>query len=214
MTTTLHVSKIFIIHYKKLIDRKNFLTDYFNQNDITNFEFREHYQRENLTKEIKEKYFKFDYLNSSQVCITIEHIETFKEIVKISENDTDWYLILEDDAVFCNDFVNQLNKYLQNVPGDAEYLDISDYVTISSPEMWVRNMHTRTNCAYLISKKTCEKLLTSIIPFENPIDHELNKQFRIHDIKTYWSNNSLIHHGSGTNYRPSYTQNSNYVPNY
>jgi hypothetical protein len=72
--------------------------------------------------------------------------------------------------------------------------------------MWVRNYSTRTNCAYLINKKTCSKLLQTIIPFEKAIDHELNKQFELHDIKTYWSNVSLVHHGSGSNYIPSYIQ--------
>jgi hypothetical protein len=88
---------------------------------------------------------------------------------------------------------------------DAEYLDISDYFTINSVNMWERKEYTRTNSAYLIKKSTCVKLLSTIIPFEQPIDHELNKQFKIHDIKNYWSNIPLVHHGSGSNYRGSYT---------
>lgn len=202
----INVSKIYIIHYNKLVNRKNYLINYFNQNNIKNYDFRELYQRENLTNEIKDKYFKLNNLNSSQICITIEHIETYREIVNTSINDDDWYLILEDDAIFCDDFVNQLNKYLLDVPKDAEYLDISDFFIINSQDMWVRNNATRTNCAYLINKKTCSKLLPTIIPFEKAIDHELNKQMKLHDIKTYWSNKSLVHHGSGTNYKPSYKQ--------
>jgi hypothetical protein len=202
----INVSKIYIIHYNKLINRKNYLIDYFNKNNITNYEFRQLYQRENLTNEIKDKYFKLNNLNSCQICITIEHIETYREIVNTSINDDDWYLILEDDAIFCDDFVNQLNNYLLGAPKDAEYLDISDFFIINSQDMWVRNNATRTNCAYLINKKTCSKLLSTIIPFEKAIDHELNKQMKLHDIKTYWSNKSLVHHGSGSNYPASYRQ--------
>jgi hypothetical protein len=202
----INVSKIYIIHYNKLVDRKNYLTYFFNKNNINNFEFRELYQREKLTNEISDKYFKLKNLNSAQICITIEHIETYREIVNNSVNDNDWYLILEDDAVLCKDFVNLLNKYLENIPKDAEYLDISDYFTINSQDMWVRKYSTRTNCAYLINKRTCSKLLTTIIPFEKAIDHELNKQFELHNIKTYWSNLSLVHHGSGSNYIASYKQ--------
>ena len=72
--------------------------------------------------------------------------------------------------------------------------------------MWVKKCATRTTCSYLINKKTCSKLLTTIVPFEKAIDHELNKQFELHNIKTYWSNLSLVHHGSGSNYLPSYKQ--------
>jgi len=202
----INVSKIYIIHYNKLVERKDYLINCFYKNNIHNFVFRELYQRENLTNEISNKYFKLTNLTYAQICITIEHIETYREIVNTSTNDNDWYLILEDDAVLCNNFVNILNKYLEYIPKDAEYLDISDYVKINSPEMWVRNYATRTTCAYLINKKTCSKLLTTIVPFEKAIDHELNKQFSLHDIKTYWSNLSLVHHGSGSNYLPSYKQ--------
>lgn len=202
----LNVAKIYIIHYNKLVERKQYIVNYFTNNNITNYEFRNLYQRENLTPELSKQYFHLNNLNSSQICITIEHIETYKTIVSNAKNDSDWYLILEDDAVFCENFEQELNKYLENIPNDAEYLDISDYFILNSFDMWVRKNCTRTNCSYLINKKTCEKLLTTIIPFEKAIDHELNKQFQIHDIKTYWSNKSLVHHGSGTSYAGSYTQ--------
>jgi hypothetical protein len=201
-----NVSKVYIIHYKKLLDRKKYICDFFNFNNITNYEFRENYQRENLTDETKTHYFKLNNLNSSQICITIEHIETYREIINSCQDENEWYLILEDDSIFCDNFIDKLNFCLENIPNDAEYLDICDYFIINHNDIWVRNNSTRTTCAYLINKKTCEKLLNTIIPFEKAIDHELNKQFNIHDIKVYWSSKSLIHHGSGTNYSGSYEQ--------
>ena len=83
----INVSKIYIIHYNKLVNRKNYLLDFFSKNNIKNFEFRELYQRENLTSEISNRYFKLNNLNSAQICITIEHIETYREIVNNSTND-------------------------------------------------------------------------------------------------------------------------------
>ena len=44
--------------------------------------------------------------------------------------------------------------------------------------------------------KSCTKLLNTIIPFESPIDHELNKQIKIHNINVYWSGESLVSQGS------------------
>lgn len=239
---TQKISKVFVIHYKKLTNRKEYLINYFKSKNITNYEFRNNFQREdlttdivnhyfksnkferenlstkaaesyfklnnfdNVTTDIADFYFKLNILNSAQICITIEHIETYKEIVnRTSDNDDSWYLILEDDAMFFENFVNDINLYLDNVPQDAEYLDISDYFTIRSQNMWERKDSTRTNCGYLIKRSTCVKLLSTIVPFEYPIDHELNKQLKMHNIKTYWSNKSLIHHGSGTHYHGSYT---------
>ena len=202
----INVSKIYIIHYNKLIERKKYLINFFNKNNIENFEFRSLYQRETLTDYTKNNYFKLDNLNSAQICITIEHIETYREIVNNCLNENDWYLIIEDDAIFSDNFIEKLNNHLENIPKDAEYLDISDYFIVNSVDMWVKNYTTRSNCAYLINKKTCEKLLNTIIPFEYAIDHELNKQFKIHDIKTYWSSQSLIRHGSCSNYNSSYNQ--------
>jgi hypothetical protein len=199
------IQKIYVIHYNPLVKRKEFILNYFNNNGITNYEIRNKFQREDLTPELKEKYFKLNNLNSAQLCITIEHIETYREIINtIDENK--WALILEDDSIFTDNFISNINKYMTNVPADAEYLDISDYRKINSPNMWDRNMHTRTNCAYLINKKTCEKLLKTIIPFKYAIDHELNTQFKLHNINVYWSNLSLIVQGSGNNsYKSSYT---------
>jgi GR25 family glycosyltransferase involved in LPS biosynthesis len=205
MTLTPKIEKVFIIHYNKLTDRKNNIVNYFSGNNIKNYEFRNFFQREDLTDKLKNQYFKLNNLNSSQICITIEHIETYREIAKNGNNEA-WYLILEDDAIFCNDFVPSLNEYMNNIPNDAEYLDINDYVVINSNNMWESRNSTRTTCSYIIKKKTCEKVLNTIIPFEYAIDHEMNKQIRIHDIKTYWSNRSLVNHGSNGTYSSSYIQ--------
>lgn len=197
---TVNVDKTFIVHYKKLTERKITIKNILRNLNITDYEFRDKYQRENLTNEIKDKYFVFNNLSPlnnlspAQICITIEHIEIFREIV---ENDyKGWCLILEDDALFCNNFVTKLNELLENVPVDAEYLDISDYFNLHSNEKWVKKTSTRTNVSYLIKKETCKKLLETIIPFEFPIDHELNKQFKIHNTNVYWSGESLVSQGS------------------
>ena len=199
-----NLANIYIIHYEKLTERKKYLTDYFLNNNITNYEFRSLYKRESLTNEIKENYFKLNNLNAAQICITIEHIETYRKIVNENIDDNKWVLILEDDAIFCDDFLKILDNHMENIPSDAEYLDLSDYFKINSNAMWERTNATRTTISYLINKKTCEKLLNTIIPFENAIDHELNKQFQIHNLNVYWSSKSLVHHGSGTNYCGSY----------
>ena len=43
--SSINVSKIYIIHYNKLVKRKDYLLNFFSKNNIQNFEFRELYQR-------------------------------------------------------------------------------------------------------------------------------------------------------------------------
>ena len=74
------ISKIFVIHYKPLNDRRSYIENYFKNNNIINYEFREKYQREDLTEELKNVYFKLNNLSPAQICITVEHIETMKHL--------------------------------------------------------------------------------------------------------------------------------------
>ena len=93
---------------------------------------------------------------------------------------------------------------MENIPDDAEFLDINDYYTLNTNILWEKKPLTRTACSYLIKKQTCEKILSDIIPFESAIDHELNNIFMKYKIINYWSNQSLIHHGSSNVYHSSY----------
>lgn len=201
-----NIEKIYIVHYKPLEDRKNYLTKYFRDHNITNYEFRDLYQRENLTKEQIQTYFRNTKcnLNAAQICITIEHVEIYKKIIEANKDG--WYLILEDDAVFCDNFADRLNEYLREMPIDTDYLDISDFlIRHYNPNpigKWTKIPTTRTNTAYLINKKTCEKLLPTIIPFHDAIDHELNDQIKMHNLNVYHVDHPLVYIG---NYKMSYS---------
>lgn len=215
------IKKIYIIHYEKLTDRKKYLDEYFEKNNIKNIEYRSLYPREKLTEEIKNNFYKLkpniyynntNEINPVHICITIEHVETYKEIVNQDGNDDEWYLILEDDAIFYDNFIEKINYYLDNIPSDAEYLDINDYMGFdiyldgkykNETSLWQSTNDTRTTGSYLVNKKLCKKLLKTMVPFTTTIDFELNLQIRYHDIKIYWSRTPLIQHGSFHSYNGS-----------
>jgi GR25 family glycosyltransferase involved in LPS biosynthesis len=201
------VKTIFVVHYKQLIDRKKYITDYFKKNGITNYEFRDYYQRENITKETMDKYSDTNDLPVVFKCVAIEHIEIYKEIVNRYDDD-DWCLIVEDDAIFCENFPSVFGAYMENKPSDAEYLDLSDYYTVETDLLWYKHNTTKTVCGYVIKKSTCKKILSTIIPLRIPIDHEMNNQIQIHNLNMYWSGKPLIHHGSS----PDLT--NNYIKSY
>lgn len=217
MSLTSKIDKVYVVHYTPLVERRNYMLNFFNRNNITNYEFRSLYQREQLTEELCKKSYKLHNtvtMKPAVVCITLEHIEIYKNIIQNDFNN--WCLILEDDSIFNNDFIEKINFFMDNVPADAEYLDINDYKFdyksfdysshIDLNKLWEPNQATRTTCSYLIKKSACLKLLKTIIPFKHAIDHELNEQVKIHDIKLYWSVYPLVINGGGDIgiYRSSY----------
>jgi len=217
MSLTNKIDKVYVVHYTPLVERKNYMLNFLNSSNITNYEFRSLYQREQLTEELYKQSYKLHNtvtMKPAVVCITLEHIEIYKNII---QNDFDnWCLILEDDCIFNNDFIEKMNFFMDNVPTDAEYLDINDWnfdynsfdylSTVDVNKLWEPKKTTRTTGSYLIRKSLCLKLVKTIIPFKNAIDNELNEQVKIHDIKLYWSIFPLVINGGSRIgiYRSSY----------
>lgn len=195
------IDKIFIIHYKELVERKTYLLNSLNKLGIKNYEFIENSYKDTITTETLDKYCKNNKLSLTEKCIAIAHIDIYRKII---EDKLQFCLILEDDAILDNDFVNRLNLYLETCPIDIEIACINNGCNlhinnglIENNKYWYKTFYTRTCCSYLITNGCCQKLLNSIIPFDNAIDHELNKQIKNNDINMYWLEPTLVVDGSG-----------------
>jgi len=190
--------KIFIVHYKPLINRKMYIINEFKKYNFTNYEFCEDYDRDTTAKETMDLYFKLNNLNPAQICITISHIEIYKKI--INEN-IDLCLILEDDAILCENFFSILDDYIHILPSDFEIGFINNGCNmhasnITANKIWYDAIYSRTCCAYIITNICCKKLLQTIVPFNYAIDHELNEQIKKHNLKTYWAEPTIVSDGS------------------
>ena len=62
-------------------------------------------------------------LHSSECSLAVKHLECFKQI---AESDEDYSLILEDDAIFSDDFNTKLESYLSQLPDDFDLFFISN----------------------------------------------------------------------------------------
>ncbi len=200
------VNKIFIVHYEPLFQRKINLTRQLEENIIKNYEFITDYDRNKVDDETIKKYYTLNKINKTQICITISHVEIYKRII---EEDLDFCLILEDDAILCNNFQTIFNNYLEQIPEDVEIAFINGGCNIHIPnpspdKIWYPGPSTRTCCAYLITKKTCERLVEKMIPFHNVIDFELNDQIKNLNLKCYWCEPTIVQDGSETMYGVSY----------
>lgn len=202
------IPKIYIVHYKKLQNRKAKLLKQFAKNGIVNFEFYEKYDRNEITKEILDPYFAKPFNSSFEVivkCITLSHYDIYKEI---AESELPYVLILEDDAILEDGFSNILTKYLSELPDDFDMAFINAGCGMHIPrkdikpnKIWYKSNLSRTCCAYLISNKCCKTLINTMIPIKTAIDHELNQQIIDNNLNVYWCEPTIVRDGSEFYYK-------------
>ena len=202
-----HIDKIYIIHYAPLTERKAYIDKKIKDLNLQNVEFFSEFDRNSTPDEVIKTYYKGDGLNAAQICITISHVEIYK---KVLENNYKSVLILEDDALFEDNFIEVLNKYMESVPEDYDLLFLNDGCglhskNIVSDKIWYREYTSRTCCSYIVSNKCCNKLIPTIIPFEHSIDWQINHETSNKALIIYWCEPTIVRDGSGLTYSSSYS---------
>jgi GR25 family glycosyltransferase involved in LPS biosynthesis len=201
--------KIFIVHYKKLTDRKQQIINQMDKNGLT-CEFIDMYDRDNL-KEDEIKKFSIDRAN---IAISLSHLQCYE---KILQEQDDYALILEDDVILDSDFNTMLSKYIKELPQDWDMLFIGDGCCLHIPtEMispnitiyrkstekteWGGMGATRCTDSYLVTKKCATKILeysknvTEKITL--PIDHWLNDVLHSIQSNIYWAEPTIVTQGT------------------
>lgn len=199
--------KTFVIHYKALVERKNVMVKALEVSSLK-YEFISNYDRENLKKEIKDRFT--SELPIHYIANFISHIESFRLIV---EQEHPFALILEDDSVPSAKFKQKSNRYLKKLPDDFDLLYISPgkgnfhiplykrlpfkfiYKKGSNQTKWGGHGGSRYADAYFISNK-CAKLMCK--EFENAdkisltIDWWKNYIIRKNNLNVYWAEPTII----------------------
>jgi len=113
-------------------------------------------------------------------------------------------MILESDVVFNDNFLNSLGLALdaiKNVPWD--YLSISDGANLRplrKPDQtnpgWFPSLHpyfhTRTTDAMIVKVSMLSKIYSTLFPFAEVLDWELNYQLSLHKSFTLWLDPPLV----------------------
>lgn len=190
------VNKIFIVHYSKLAERKNYLEKTVNNlnidNDIMWINF---FDRENINEEIINKYFKNTRkLNKAQITTSIAHRYIYEYIEEYNIQNS---LILEDDVVFFDDFVNLFNKYFKFFPKDYDIIHIGKYADSCKSKRkpyknkyFIKANKNKAVGSYLVSLSGAKKINKHKL--ENVIDHDLNKD----NLNIYWLKQPITQQGS------------------
>jgi GR25 family glycosyltransferase involved in LPS biosynthesis len=205
-----HDIKILIVHYKKLTDRKNKIIEQLDKYNLKNYEFVE-IDRDELDKQ-NTNIFSNTYTNVMKA-ITLSHIHCYNEIADKYE----FALILEDDAIFKDNFFENLLKYLQELPKDYDMLfiggcgnlHIKHNELIEGKHVYEKG-HEKTDSggmgasrctdSYIVNKKCAIKIREYLKKLRDkintPIDFFLNTVIKDNSFKIYWGEPSLISQGS------------------
>lgn len=217
--------KIYVIHYSKLIDRKKYMIEQFQKQNITDYEFIEKYDKENL-EDYDKSLFDTHILKPSIISLAHKHFYTYK---LISENYNS-ALILEDDAILSENFMSKLNNYITKLPANYDMLYIGDgcnlhieqhklipniniYEKCLYPTTWGGDGATRCCDSYIVSKKCALQLCDYINNIKNlkqvinlPVDWWLNVVARDNNFKIYWAEPTIVSQGSQNGLFTSSTQ--------
>ena len=201
--------KVFVIHYSKLVERKQHILDQFQKQNITNFEFVEKYNQEDLQPADLQL---FQGLKKSVISLLLKHFHVYKFIAESHQH----ALILEDDVVLAPNFVDLFKKYTQQLPQTYDLLFLGNGCNLHiekkslipgrhvyrkglTPTSWGGNGATRCTDSYMISQKCAARLcayLKTLQRIQLPSDWWLNEACRDNHLEVYWAEPTIVSQGT------------------
>ena len=212
--------KTYVVHYTPLVKRKLFMEQQLKKYGI-GAEYITDYDKEDLTEDDLSKFETKLPLPAISVCC--KHIQSWR---RVANENLDYALILEDDAIFCDDFDVKLNEYLMELPNDFDMLFIGTCCNLHIPRWELRegqHIYLKSNnpsrgcagasrCAdsYLVSKN-CVHAIVNYIDTDSyivneAIDHWLNVVIRDLNLKVYWTEPPIVSQGSVSGKFESWTK--------
>mgnify|MGYP003110308421 CR=1 FL=1 len=211
------VDKIYVAHYTPLRERKEKLLKTLQEFNI-DVTWIECEPTEKQLGEIYDsncdlwykKIFSLDYggpipwkeLTKSEKSIAYKHIKIWEDIVN---NKISTALILEDDLLFSDRFVEVFNFNLLSTPKDWDLIFIGNGCNLRIPKRKVkdgvvayRKEHPASKCvdSYLINYEAAAIINKNTKPFTLPIDFEINYHMKEADMKVYWWEPPITRQGS------------------
>jgi hypothetical protein len=212
--------KIFIVHYKPLKDRKEYIDSFLSKTNLP-FEYSTEVTRDNINY----SYFSTEYSDIQRknertttpvtpgdytptkpiMANTLEHLVIYKKIIK---EDLDFGLVLEDDAVFVDNFESRIEEIINNLPdvwdtifatnGCENRPDIKNSDDFVEQGLFYESLEKKswTGGAYFIKNDTAKNFLDNIKPIVYPPDFEITYLQNLLDSKVYWLGDPIVYEGS------------------
>ena len=173
--------KIFCLHHKPLINRKEKLLKIFNNQNI-DVEWVENFEKNiDLPKNINK-------ITDSEFSLSLKHKYCYQKMIY---DDIQYSFILEDDIILNIDIKNFFNNILLE-KNDCDIIffggtknmvvkNLSNKIVYINSEYYSRCTH-----GVFITKKCCEKIIDKI-EYNLPIDHEWNRLIKEYKLVCGWT---------------------------
>jgi len=213
--------KIFVLHYSKLVQRKQHILEQFEKHGITEYEFIEKFDKDVITDDECPEFSK-DYVANrrTELSLHLKHLYLYR--LMLSENYEE-VLVLEDDVILSDNFMKKLTEYMTQMPKDYDMLFIGDGCNLHIPRnQLVANQYIYAKClhetawggngaakctdSYIIHQRCAKKLcdyvadagaaLDETKKINLPADWWLNKAARDLVLKVYWAEPTIVSQGS------------------
>ena len=207
--------KIFVLHYSKLVQRKQHILEQFERHGITDYEFIEKFDKDEITDDECPEFDK-EYITNkrTELSLHLKHVHVYR--LMISENYEN-ALVFEDDVILSNNFMLKLNTYMTQLPRDYDMLFIGDgcklhieqsslipnkyvYEKCLYETHWGGGGATRCTDSYVINitcaKKLCEYISNLTVKINSPVDWWLNVAARDNNLNIYWAEPTIVTQGS------------------
>ena len=205
---------IYLIHYTPLHERKKMQVRQLNNLSLDNNIFIEQYDKEKLQNE--------DIVKFQSKKLRLAAISLFRKQIYamdlIQKSNFDYNLILEDDAILDNNFVEKLTLAFNELPDNYDMLFLGNgcnlhipkkkikpgklvYKKCRNPTRWGGNGGSRCSDSIIISKKCAKKICnyyenTKENSIDLSIDWWYNKVIRDLKLNIYWIEPTIVRQGS------------------
>jgi glycosyl transferase family 25 len=211
--------KIFVIHYSKFADRKTSILDQFKKQNITDFEFVEKYDKEDLQPADTQL---FSGLKDSHVSLFLKHLYVYRLIAENHKH----ALIFEDDVILTPHFMYILAQYTKQLSPTYDMLFVGNGCNLHiQKNKWRKGQYiyrkalfptpgegdgaSRCLDSYLMSQKCAARLCEYVkrqSKIKLAVDWWLNVASRDNQFEVYWAEPTLVTQGSQTGLFPSSLQ--------
>jgi GR25 family glycosyltransferase involved in LPS biosynthesis len=174
------INKIFVINLDKDFHRLNNVYKQFKENDIKNYErFPGIYGNDLSNNEINNITTDIGKCIASKNMIgcAISHIKLWEKIVN---NNIETSLILEDDFIFKDDFLNKFNKVIENAPIKYDIIYLTSNIIHNKnlklydiDDIFYKQIFLAQTLGYVITLNGAKRLLKDINKVSYHIDVEL-----------------------------------------
>lgn len=204
----INIEKIFIIHFEDLVERKKYL-----DSNILLYKLSYKYISSNNQKDQQilqsNALYKYNpniykrHLTKGEICVSIQHIHTYLNIL---QDNIRYALIIEDDAIFKDNFFDNLKMILSKLPSSFDICFVSECCNLHAAhnDSIVPNIYSsptsRCVSGYIINSKSIPYIL-STLPFQYPIDWHLNMINKNNELNFYWSEPCIVDQGSEFKYK-------------